>query len=300
MAERKGLGHPDTICDAIAEECSGALCRYYLERFGQILHHNVDKVLLRGGSARAVFGGGEVLAPIEVYLAGRATAEVGGVVVPVADLVVEAAQTWFGRHLHALDPSRHLKIHCLIRPGSADLQSLFGRRSAAQVPLANDSVIGAGFAPLTDLEHAVLAVEQHLNSAPVKRDCPEVGEDIKVLGVRHGAGIRLTVACAFIARHLPGLGNYLDRREHARLLAVSAAAGAERQEDPPRSTADVQPRAASTSLSPHVGRSGRRRSAGEPGQRPDPLTVDVVGSLARTPTHPESLSAHRSAHRRCW
>ena len=75
IVERKGIGHPDTICDALAEELSIALSKFYLERFGLILHHNVDKALLWGGAARAGFGGGEVLQPIELFLAGRATRE---------------------------------------------------------------------------------------------------------------------------------------------------------------------------------------------------------------------------------
>ena len=78
IVERKGVGHPDTICDALAESLSVALSRFYLDRFGAILHHNVDKALLWGGAARPRFGGGEVLQPIELYLAGRATAEIGG------------------------------------------------------------------------------------------------------------------------------------------------------------------------------------------------------------------------------
>ena len=54
---RKRLGHPDTICDALAKDLSISLSRFYMERFGAILHHNVDKALLCGGSARAAFGG---------------------------------------------------------------------------------------------------------------------------------------------------------------------------------------------------------------------------------------------------
>ncbi|MGB8896262.1 MAG: methionine adenosyltransferase [Pseudolabrys sp.] len=46
VVERKGLGHPDTICDALAETLSRNLCREYRRRFGTILHHNVDKALL--------------------------------------------------------------------------------------------------------------------------------------------------------------------------------------------------------------------------------------------------------------
>jgi len=53
MAERKGRGHPDSICDALAENLSIGLARFYLERFGAILHHNVDKALLLGGAALA-------------------------------------------------------------------------------------------------------------------------------------------------------------------------------------------------------------------------------------------------------
>jgi S-adenosylmethionine synthetase len=226
ITERKGLGHPDTICDAIAEHFSLALCRHYLERFGRVLHHNVDKVLLRGGSARAEYGGGEVLAPIEIYLAGRATAEVGGAVVPVEALAVESARDWIRQHIRALDPERHLKVRCLVRPGSADLTELFLRRAADQVPLANDTVVAVGFAPLSDLERAVIAVERHLNSPGVKAASPEIGEDVKVLGIRRGEGIHLTVAAAFVARHLSSLPRYLERKAHATRLALEAAGAA--------------------------------------------------------------------------
>jgi len=73
IVERKGTGHPVSICDAIAETASLALCRLYRERFGQILHHNVDKVLLWGGEAQSAFRGGRIIKPIEIFIAGRAT-----------------------------------------------------------------------------------------------------------------------------------------------------------------------------------------------------------------------------------
>ena len=34
IVEHKGIGHPDTICDALAETFSRGLSRFYLERFG--------------------------------------------------------------------------------------------------------------------------------------------------------------------------------------------------------------------------------------------------------------------------
>jgi S-adenosylmethionine synthetase len=172
MVERKGTGHPDSICDALAEELSRALSRYYLEHFGLILHHNVDKGLLWGGTARPEFGGGEVLEPIELFLVGRATREVGGHVVPVAELAVESARKWLRTNLRALDPDAHVRIRCLVRPSSSALVELFRRQRAHGVVLANDTSIGVGYAPLDELEKMVLGVEKHLNSPAARAVCP--------------------------------------------------------------------------------------------------------------------------------
>jgi len=43
ICERKGLGHPDTICDSIMNQVSIELSKEYLKRFDTILHHNLDK-----------------------------------------------------------------------------------------------------------------------------------------------------------------------------------------------------------------------------------------------------------------
>lgn len=172
VVERKGLGHPDTICDAVAEELSRSLCRFYRDRFGLILHHNVDKVLLWGGAARPAFGGSQVLAPLEIFLCGRATSEFRDIKVPVADMAVEGTRDWLRRHLHHLDPDRDVRIHCLVRPGSADLVDLFVQQQTAGDWLANDTSIGVGYAPLSALEKTVLDVERGLNSDEQKRRRP--------------------------------------------------------------------------------------------------------------------------------
>src|SRR5512139_3154375 len=88
VVERKGIGHPDTICDALAEEFSRNLCREYQSRFGRIMHHNVDKALLCGGSAEPAFGGGRITVPIRLFLAGRATSTVGNDSIAVNDLAI--------------------------------------------------------------------------------------------------------------------------------------------------------------------------------------------------------------------
>ncbi|TAJ24601.1 MAG: S-adenosylmethionine synthetase, partial [Nitrospirae bacterium] len=57
IVERKGKGHPDTICDAVAERISIELSRAYQKAFGRILHHNIDKGMLVAGQVDCRLGG---------------------------------------------------------------------------------------------------------------------------------------------------------------------------------------------------------------------------------------------------
>ncbi len=223
IAERKGLGHPDTVCDALMENLSLGLSRFYLGRFGAILHHNVDKALLVGGAARPAFGGGEVTEPIEIYLAGRATREFRGVSIPVDEMAVELTRRWLGENLRHLDAQRHVRIVPRVRPTSPDLAALFLSQREAGPPLANDTSFGVGYAPLDGLERSVLAIERDLNAAAAKREHPALGEDIKVMGLRTGDALRVTVACAFVGRHVADFADYQAGKALVRSLAIESA-----------------------------------------------------------------------------
>ena len=217
IVERKGIGHPDTICDYLAENLSRELCRWYLKEYGAVMHHNVDKALLVGGVARAEFGGGEVIEPIEIYLVGRAILEKDGKKLDVHELAVESAKDWLRKHIKNLDVERHVRINTRIKPGSKDLVELFERfQKRGEVPLANDTSFGVGYAPLDSLEKAVFEAERFLNSEDMKREHPEIGEDIKVMGVRIRDKIRLTIALAFVSKHIRDIEEYFQKKEEIR------------------------------------------------------------------------------------
>ena len=124
LVERKGLGHPDYIADSIAEEASRKLSLYYLKKYGVILHHNLDKTLVVGGQASPKFKGGEVLQPIYIIIAGRATTEVktqdGIEHIPVGTILIESAKEWIKNNFRYLDPERHVIVDYKIGKGSAD------------------------------------------------------------------------------------------------------------------------------------------------------------------------------------
>ncbi|MBL8923445.1 MAG: methionine adenosyltransferase [Myxococcaceae bacterium] len=212
VVERKGVGHPDTVADALADALSRALCREYRSRFGAILHHNVDKALLVGGASAPRFGGGAVVEPVEVLLAGRATTAVGDARVDLDGLVHETVTGWLKTHLRFLDAERHVRIGHRIRAGSADLTGLFARGE----PLANDTSFGVGHAPRSRLERTVLAVDAAL--AEERTHTPALGEDLKVMGVARGGRLELTVAIAMVDRFLADARAYEDAK--ARVLAI--------------------------------------------------------------------------------
>jgi S-adenosylmethionine synthetase len=209
VVERKGAGHPDTICDALAEAFSLSLCQEYLRRFDRVLHHNVDKALLCGGRAAPVFGGGKVSEPIRIFLAGRAISAVGADVIPVRDIAIEGSRAWLKANMHALDADEHIRVEAMVQQGSQDLRTLFSR---GRIPLANDTSFGVGHAPLSALERLVLAVEQRLHRRDRSRDRPAWGEDIKVMAVRNRSRLDLTVACAMIGGYLENIDNYLEHK----------------------------------------------------------------------------------------
>ncbi len=217
IVERKGTGHPDTICDYLAENLSRELCLWYLREYGAVMHHNVDKALLVGGVARAEFGGGEVIEPIEIYLVGRAILEKDGKRLDVHDLAVESAKRWLRENIKNLDVERHVVIHTKIKPGSRDLVELFERfQKKGEVPLANDTSFGVGYAPLDSLERAVFEAERFLNSEEMKKEHPEIGEDIKVMGVRIRDKFRLTIALAFVGKYIKDIQDYFQKKEEIR------------------------------------------------------------------------------------
>ena len=210
IVERKGIGHPDTICDALSENLSRNLCRWYVEHTGTVLHHNVDKALLRGGNARARFGGGTVDEPIDIYLAGRAITMVNDLVVPVAEMAIDGSRAWLKEHLRALDPEKDVRIHCLVRHGSAELVDLFERGAESHIPRANDTSFGVGCAPASPLERAVLESGHLFDRAAGRAQHPARGEDTKIMAVRHGEDVQLTIACAMIAAHVLDATAYGD------------------------------------------------------------------------------------------
>ena len=211
MVERKGAGHPDSMCDNAAEALSRKLSLYYLEHLDTILHHNVDKAALVGGRSIPKFGGGIVVEPIYFALIGRAICDViqeGKLEkIPIQRLAREAITETIEETFRYMNLKTDIIIDCKIKTGSQDLVGLFDYRK--QIPFANDTSFGVSHAPFSNTEKLVYEVEQFLQKEAIKR-IPAIGEDIKVMGFRQNKDIKLTVATAMVDQVIDNLDAYVS------------------------------------------------------------------------------------------
>ncbi len=213
IVERKGIGHPDSVSDGIAESVSRALSKYYLEHYGRILHHNTDQVEVVGGQAAPKFGGGKVLEPVYILLSGRATTSVNGERIPHRSIATKAALDYLKNHFDTLDVETDVTIDCRIGQGSVDLRSLYDTSKL----LSNDTSFGVGFAPFSETEKAVLEAEKYINGE-LKGVFKALGYDVKVMGFRKGDTINLTTAIAMVDRYVSSPEQYIDIKEKAKEL----------------------------------------------------------------------------------
>ncbi len=209
IVERKGLGHPDTICDLVVEEIEVSLSQLYLQKTGTVQHHNMDKALLVAGQSENRFGGGRITKPLKLVVGDRATFGQNLPKEQIEDIVTRTANSWFEKHLRYLK-EEHIQYQLEIGQASPELRSIFGRPEEIG---ANDTSALVGYAPLTDTEDAVLQTERYLNSKEFKSEFNESGEDIKVMGFRNGKSLEITIAMAFVDMHVSSEQKYFERKD---------------------------------------------------------------------------------------
>ena len=242
LVERKGIGHPDSMADGIAEAVSRSLSQMYLDEVGEILHHNVDQNEVSGGQSETWFGGGKIIDPPYIILLGRAVEEAvlpdRRVRIPIRNEALRAARSYLKENFH--DPrlvsdtgfsiAHDTIVDARMGKGSQDLIRNYQRQSRKCPPQhrvcrpANDTSLGVGYAPLTETEHLVYGMEQFINNE-VKNvhGLDATGKDVKVMAARKGDDIHLTIACAMISSRIASASEYRSLVEQLGSLCAQKA-----------------------------------------------------------------------------
>ena len=209
IVERKGIGHPDTICDLVMNQVSMELSKLYLKETGAVQHHNMDKGLLVAGQSENKFGGGEITKPMKFILGDRATFLADSRELPIGDFAIKTAKSWFEDNLRFV-MDEHVEFQVEIGTSSKELQSIFKDPKSFA---ANDTSALVGYAPFTKTESIVLETEEFINSNEFKKEFPESGEDVKVMGFRNNEHLDLTIAMAFVDAYVESENNYFKRKD---------------------------------------------------------------------------------------
>jgi S-adenosylmethionine synthetase len=214
VVERKGIGHPDTLADGIAELASIRYSQHCLQTAGAVLHHNLDKVAVLGGRAAFTDTEGSYDRPVRVIFGGRISTTFVGRALPVRHILEQAAVDHLRTALPGFD-----QVRLEIRHETTDSSKFshwFAPRCLEDLPerpraFSNDTAYLVGSWPRTAAETLVLLTEAWF------RRQAWAGSDIKALAVRDGASWMVTVCVPALAGHLASSAEFDD--------AVTAAAG---------------------------------------------------------------------------
>ncbi|NJP43248.1 methionine adenosyltransferase [Actinacidiphila epipremni] len=228
IVERKGLGHPDTLADHLAERLSQAYSRYTQETFGAVLHHNFDKLALLGGASRVEYGAGEMKAPVRVLVNGRAARTCGDSEIPVQELAEQTVRAFFAERLPELADHLDLRFHItansspgavITDAGAPERTRWFAPRSVEDLRerralMANDTSIGTGWAPHSPFEAFVREVADGFSGvSPFTREHPWCGSDVKVMGYYDGEHADVVLCVPQKSRFVPDRAAYLANKE---------------------------------------------------------------------------------------
>lgn len=200
IIERKGLGHPDTLADKLAEECSRVYSNYCIERFGCVLHHNFDKLYIGAGCFRYENGAVNMYQPVKVYLNGRASNVMNVEKIDIDGLLKPVIKKYLASVLPRLDVEHELEININCTQNTK-VHNWFTPESINDIPdaikvFANDTSLCVSHYPFTLCEQIAFYAEQFFwkynkNYASPKYD--DIGQDIKVMVSRIKQDVTLTI-----------------------------------------------------------------------------------------------------------
>lgn len=219
VVERKGLGHPDTLSDMLADKFSQLYSQNSIKLFGGIVNHAVDKVTLLGAKSQVEFGSSKILKPITACLFGKASLEVEGRRIDVERIFVAAVREVFISVFRSEEILEHINYIYNVHDGIGfdhpkgfySPHKISDVQDMNRVLRSNDSVICTGYAPYSITEILVIKIENWLNSDEFKSHYPQTGTDIKVLATRFDKNrLQITVCIPFIATRVKNMSEYMS------------------------------------------------------------------------------------------
>ena len=195
--QKRGLGHPDALCDALAERISAAYARYCFEQFGVLIHYSIDGLSMAEGESRVEFGGGEMIKPIRLYLRGYFSAQFMDRKIPYLDIAKKVIYDYLNMVVPGLNAEKWVRVvdgtQIYGGPrGKYDLNNL----------VANHIYTVSAMYANSPAENCALRIEQKLNSPIYKQFRPGVSSDNKIVVIQNGNSADIAAYVSLISKHI--------------------------------------------------------------------------------------------------
>lgn len=237
VVETKGKGHPDNICDTLAEKISANYSKYCIYNYGCILRHMIDKLSILGGGSKVSFGNGEIIEPIKILINGRFTDRYKSETIDYMRIVETTIKEYLSNLFPLLDVNKNIKIidntHHNEGPGvvfNKDGTTNNYREKFFEVIddkdikrhnndfRCNDTSTTVSYFPMSKLEKLVLDIEQTLNYKKTKKQFPWIGTDIKVMGIRKKNNIEITSCVPLVAKYVKDVEDYKEKINNVEVM----------------------------------------------------------------------------------
>ncbi len=199
VVERKGVGHPDSLADALANEVSISYARHCLDTIGVIPHHNIDKLYIGAGHYKNDYGICERLSPVIVRINGRMSSNFGDTDLNIEHIQTSAVMNYMSHVMPTIksedivvepNATQHTKVPYWFNPRSIeDIPDV-------KLPKANDTSVCVGHWPPTPTESIAYQLERYFWSEDAgfaKPRFKEIGQDIKIMVVRTSKALDATL-----------------------------------------------------------------------------------------------------------
>ena len=189
IVERKGIGHPDTLADKLAEECSRAYSKYCIDNYGCVLHHNIDKLYIGAGLFKYENNEIKKYQNIVVNLNGRVSNTMNGKMIDLEEIFVPVIKRYLKSVLPKLDVDNDLDININCTQNTKR-DYWYSPRNLDDVPdsksvTAGDTALCIAYGGLTlceslslDIERLFYTFNEYGYMTPKYND---IGQDIKIM-----------------------------------------------------------------------------------------------------------------------
>ena len=210
IVERKGSGHPDSLACKIAENSCRQLCFYYKDNYKVIPRFNIDQVEINGGEVEVNFQKNHLVKKGSITITGKATSLAIKDIEKINQLVIKETKKTL-EDLFGAGILNYFNIKSDINKYSKNNKAFFENIG---LPLSEDTSLGIGFYPYTYIEKMTLDLDSRL--LKLSKIFP-IGRDFKIMILRNGKKIDITIGIAFISGKIKNINDYFLIKEKIRL-----------------------------------------------------------------------------------